>query len=255
MSHADASRLVLAIDIGATSIKMADVTMSGVVVSAVRRRSTPYPCSPERLTEWLLGRMASRAIPRVGIGFPGDFRDGVVRAPGNLSRVKGRGTPVDPELDSAWRGFPLQERLRDQSGLDVRVVNDAAMAARGCITGTGKELVLTLGTGLGVALAIDGQLTPIPDYGQQLFDDQRTFDAAFGETARALDDRRWSSEVRQVIARFAADYEVAVIHLAGGNSQRLRAREMTPAGSQLSIHGNRAPLLGAARLFADEPPR
>lgn len=249
MSHADANRLVLAIDIGATSIKMADVTLSGVVVSAVRRRSTPYPCSPERLVEWLCTRITSRAIPRVGIGFPGDFRDGVVCAPGNLSRPKGRGSDVDPDLDAAWRGFTLQSHLCEATGLDVRVVNDAAMAAQGCITGEGRELVITLGTGFGVALAQEGILQPVTDYGQQPLDEERTYDGALGERARAANDLRWLDDVRTMVRQLAETWQTPRVHLAGGNSQRLRARDIATAEIAVQIHGNSAPLRGAARLF------
>ena len=250
MSQADAGRLVLAIDVGATSIKMADVTLSGVVASAVRRRPTPYPCSPERLTEWLCLRIATRAISRVGIGFPGDFREGVVCGPGNLSRPNGRDSDADPELDAAWRGYALQARLREETGVDVRVVNDAAMAAQGCIAGDGRELVVTLGTGFGVALVDGGLLQSIPDYGQQVIDTERTYDAALGERARAADGPRWLEDVRVTVQQLAKTWATPRVHLAGGNSQRLRAREISTPELAVQIHGNSAPLRGAARLFA-----
>ena len=144
---------IFAIDIGATNIKFSHVNDLGVLVRGVRRRPTPYPCSPARLVEFLDERIAKSGCRRVGVGFPGEFRDGHVVQPGNLSRPGGVATEKDPDLDALWRGFALQDALREKTGREVRVVNDATMAALGCIEGEGTELVLTLGTGLGLALA------------------------------------------------------------------------------------------------------
>ena len=77
---------IFAIDIGATNIKFSHVNDMGVLVRGVRRRPTPYPCSPDRLVEFLEERIVKSGCRRVGVGFPGEFRDGHVIAPGNLSR-------------------------------------------------------------------------------------------------------------------------------------------------------------------------
>ena len=240
---------ILAIDIGATSIKMADVTYAGEMVGSLRRRATPYPCTPDRLVSWIVERIATRGIPRVGIGFPGDFRDGVVRAPGNLSRRTGGGSEVDPAIDQAWRGFPLTEVLCRESGADVRIVNDAHLAALGSCEGVGTELVVSLGTGFGVALARDGAFVEIEDFGKQLIDGSMTFDDALGERARVQSEQQWAGQVRRAVADLADRWAVDVVHLSGGNAQRLRASDLTRSGLRVVIQGNRVALRGAARLF------
>ena len=240
---------VLAIDIGATNIKMADVTAEGVLVGNVRRRPTPYPLSPERLVEWLCERIAKRGLAQVGVGFPGEFRDGHVVAPGNLSRPAGFSSDVDPELDRQWRGFPLQQALRDATGLDVRVLNDAWLAALGSIDGQGRELVLTLGTGFGVALTENGALVEIPDYGQKVFLNDRTFDEVLGDQSKAADGEAWMAAVKQAIDQLATEYDVRAVHLGGGNSTFLRASEFATPSRHVVIHGNNPPLRGAAMLF------
>ena len=73
---------IFAIDIGATNIKFSHVNDLGVLVRGVRRRPTPYPCSPARLVEFLEERIVKSGCRRVGVGFPGEFRDGHVIAPG-----------------------------------------------------------------------------------------------------------------------------------------------------------------------------
>jgi polyphosphate glucokinase len=152
-------------------------------------------------------------------------------------------------LDSQWRGFAFQDALRERSGVDIRVVNDASMAAYGCLTGVGRELVLALGTGFGVALAEDGKLLTIPDYGQRLFDDRHTYDEVAGERARGSDEISWHANVITVVHALAAEWGVQSVHLAGGNSQRLRSSEVATPAFTVTIHGNRAPLLGAVKLF------
>ena len=102
---------ILAVDIGATNVKFCHVDIHGDLLEGVRRRPTPYPCSPERLIEALDERIEISECPRVGIGFPGEFIDGKVVRPGNLSRPGGVTTDVDPDLEAQWLGFELQLAL------------------------------------------------------------------------------------------------------------------------------------------------
>ncbi len=250
MSSPVALPAVLAIDIGATSIKMADVSAAGAILGSVRRRSTPYPCTPERLVVWLSERITRRGFDHVGIGFPGETSEGVVVAPGNLARPSGITSAPDSSIDAQWRGFALERVLRDRTQHDVRVVNDAALAALGSSTGHGRELVLTLGTGCGVALLVDGQLQVIPDYGQRSLGGGRTFDQALGERARADNAVTWQQSLREAITVLSSEWETSLVHLAGGNSQRLKAGSFSSEKTAVTIQGNRAPLRGAARLFA-----
>ena len=241
---------VLAIDVGATSIKLADVTLAGHIIGNIRRKATPYPCSPSRLVEWPAERIGTRDVPRVAVGFPGEYRDGVVIAPGNLSRVSGAGSPIDEAIDRMWRGFALTEALRDRCNRDVRVVNDAALAALGSVSGVGRELMVTLGTGFGIALVVDGNPAPIDDYGQKDWQSGRTFDEAFGERARSHDENSWATELVSAVKDLLTTFNVDRLCIGGGNAPRLRRDLFATLGVPVSLHGNRAPLIGAARLFA-----
>ncbi len=242
---------IFAIDIGATNIKFSHVNDFGVMVRGVRRRQTPYPCTPGRLVEFLEERIVKSGCRRVGIGFPGEFRDGLVIAPGNLSRPGGQGTDKDPELDALWRGFPLTDVLRAKTGRDVRIVNDATMAALGCIEGTGTEVVLALGTGLGLALAINGKLTPVRDVGSEIFRNGKTYDETIGERARSLDEEAWNPNLVDIVEKFAQEFHADTVHLAGGNARRVDPAEFEHLSFRVVINGNDAPMRGAARLFAE----
>lgn len=243
------SEQILAIDIGATNIKFCHVDARGALLESIRRKPTPYPCSPSRLVELLSERILQSDAHSVGVGFPGEFNDGHVVRPGNLSRPGGVTTEVDPELEREWRGFALQDALQDASGRDVRVVNDAKLAALGCCEGEGVELVLTLGTGLGLALCVDGELQRVRDVGAAPFEHGMTYDQLVGERGRANDEREWFRLVARAITNFCEEFDADVVHLAGGNARRVSPGHFSTLGCRVVINGNQAPLHGAARLF------
>jgi polyphosphate glucokinase len=249
LSGVSAENQILAIDIGATNIKFCLVDSYGERLENPHRRPTPYPCSPARLVEVLVERISQTACERIGIGFPGEFADGCVVRPGNLSRPGGVATEVDPELDKQWRGFALQEVMREVTGRDVRIVNDARLAALGSIEGDGVELVLTLGTGLGLSLAINGVIQKVRDVGQEAFEPDRTYDQTLGETARSHDEERWSYLLVQVVDRFVEEFGANRVYLAGGNARRVSPYLFERVDYRVSISGNEAPLRGAAKLF------
>ncbi len=241
---------ILAIDIGATNIKFCRVDLDGEMLESVRRRPTPYPCPPERLVEVLSERILQGEATKIGAGFPGEFDSGHVVRPGNLSRPGGFGTDFDPDLEAQWRGFALEDVLRERTGRDVRVVNDATLAALGCIEGVGVEVVLTLGTGLGLALSVNGELRKVRDVGAEIFRDHLTYDEVVGERARATDEHEWFRSVEDVIQDFSREFGAQTIHLAGGNARRVDPTRFSSSTYRIVINGNQAPLRGAARLFS-----
>ena len=240
---------ILAVDIGATNVKFCHVDIHGELLEGVRRRPTPYPCSPDRLIETLDERIESSACPRVGIGFPGEFADGHVVRPGNLSRPGGVTTEVDPGLEAQWKGFELQAELCKATGRDVRIVNDATLAALGSIDGHGVELVLTLGTGLGIALAIDGTLRKIRDVGAEVFVRGKTYDQTIGEHSRSTDEVHWGELLVMAADGFVREFGATTVHLAGGNARRVTPTLFAESNYRVVINGNQASMRGAAKLF------
>lgn len=240
---------LLAVDVGATNIKYCLVDADGTLLEVPRRRPTPYPCTPERLVGVVADRIIRAKVTRAGVGFPGEFAEGRVVRPGNLSRPGGVSTPVDPDLDAHWRGFELQRALHEATGADVRVVNDASLAALGACQGVGREVVITLGTGLGLALVVEGELVRVRDVGAAPFDEGRTYDQALGERARAENEARWHRDVVRAVVDFSGEFGATAVHLAGGNARRVTPDIFTDIVVPVEIDGNFAPLRGAARLF------
>lgn len=242
---------VLAIDVGATNIKFARVDAHGRLRGSVKRRPTPSPCPPERLVEWIAQRTRNFTVDRVGVGFPGEFEAGYVVRPGNLSRLGGVGSEIDDTLDQLWQGFALEDALRDATGRDVRVVNDATLAALGCCRGVGVELVVTLGTGCGLALRVEGERRRARDLGRAEFDAGRTFDQALGERARAQDFDRWRGDVVKMVGALAGEFVATQVYLAGGNARRISNELFKDESFGVEIAGNEASLRGASRLFSE----
>ncbi|HEX2387168.1 MAG TPA: ROK family protein, partial [Candidatus Binatia bacterium] len=146
----------LSVDIGGSGIKAVVLDERGRPVTVPTRAKTPKAATPAQVIDSIqrLARKQAR-FDRVSVGFPGVVRAGVVHTEGNLS--------------PKWFGFNLARALEKVLRRPVRAVNDADMQGFGAISGRGVELVLTLGTGLGSALFVDGRLVPNIEAGYDPF--------------------------------------------------------------------------------------
>src|SRR3954469_17083697 len=140
--------VTLAIDVGGSHIKAALLGATGHLVSDRMRVDTPDPLTPKRLLE-TLAEMAALldAHDRVSVGINGLVHGGRVYS-------------IPITADTSFRNFDLAGMLRRRDRRPVRALNDAQMHGLGFIRGRGVEVAITLGTGLGSALFIDGKLGP-----------------------------------------------------------------------------------------------
>jgi polyphosphate glucokinase len=238
-----------AVDVGASGIKFAHLSETGELRGEVERVQTPYPCTPERLLDVVATWIRNSGCDFVAIGFPGYMTNGVVDEPGNLSRFSGITSPVDSTIHSLWEGFPLEATLATLVTTPVRVVNDATLAAYGYATGEGRELVFTLGTGLGIALVVDGQVQKIRDIGALNFAGIGTYDEVFGEPARANDEALWRSRFVEAAKAFIDEFGATTVHVGGGNARHWKVKELDALGVQVIFNSNEGTLRGAATLF------
>jgi polyphosphate glucokinase len=72
-----------------------------------------------------------------------------------------------------WKDFDLAGVLANRLGKPVHVLNDADMQGFAAVKGKGVEMVITLGTGFGSALFMDGQLAPHLELSQHIFAKRR----------------------------------------------------------------------------------
>ena len=245
---APTSQDILVIDVGATSIKSSVINSEGERIQPIRKRKTLRPISPARLLAVLMERIALDNPERVVVGLPVECRNGVAVDSGNLARRAISNSELDTTIEGEWRSFPFEEELRSLSGREVVVLNDATLAALGCIAGNGNELVLALGTGFGVALVVDGIIKDVEDRGNLAYK-EGSYDSLLGEGARRRDETLWRENLVEAVSRLGTEYEVSKVWLVGGNAKRLKPSDLGGLRFPLHIAGNDAPFQGAAKVF------
>lgn len=250
MSTSEQAAATLCVDVGATSIKLCVLEPTGELLGQ-RSARTPRPVDPDGLVELIATRAAS--LPRANraaVGFPGLLRHGVVRSAANLARAEGAGSPVDRELERRWSGFDLAGSLGRSLGLEVRCANDADLAALACSEGSGVELTVTLGSGVGTGLVVDGKLAPHLELSEIPLLGEESLDALVGEPARKLvSDEEWNRRVRAVLRLLDDVVGFDRCWLAGGNARRVRRDELGSMLPRTWVVTEPVGLLGGPLLF------
>ena len=228
----------LAIDIGGTGLKALVLDAGGQALTDRVRVATPRPSTPEALLP-AIGKLVEPlgAFDRISIGFPGVVVDGV--------------TLTAPNLHKRWRGFDLAKAVTEQLGRPVRVLNDAGVQGYGVISGHGVEMVLTLGTGLGCAVYLDGNYVPNLELAHHPFGNGKTYEEFVGAKALArIGKKKWNLRVQKVIAQVVPVWNPRHLYLGGGNAKHLTIE--LPAN--ITITPNVAGLLGGIVLWHDRAP-
>jgi glucokinase len=141
---------VLGVDIGGTKIRMGIIDSNGQVVEdrIVPTQVPLYPYLEMKIIQLL---KENPHIQAIGIGTRGmvDSENGVIT--------------FETDTLPGWRGTEVKSLLEKATGLQVEVNNDAncaglAEARLGSAKGFRRTVCLTIGTGLGGGLVIDGQI-------------------------------------------------------------------------------------------------
>jgi glucokinase len=146
---------IIGIDFGGTFVKLGKVTGSGKISSKSFFATGDFMSKEELISEILrhagalIGKDKGKILG-VGVGMPGqiDYKKGIIH---NLTNVKG------------WREVPLREILRKKINLPVYLDNDANVACIGeavwgAARGYNNIVCITLGTGVGGGLIINGEV-------------------------------------------------------------------------------------------------
>jgi polyphosphate glucokinase len=219
----------LAIDVGGTGLKAAIIDDAGKLLVERVRIDTPVGAAPEKIIEVLVLLVAPLgAYDRVSIGFPGVVRDGRVLTAPNLGNTR-------------WKGYDLADALGKALGKPVRVANDADMQGLAVIAGKGVEMVITLGTGFGTGLYVDGQMGPHLELSHHPFRNGETYDQQLGNAARkAIGGVRWNKRVRKAIANLRTLTNFDHLYIGGGNAKKLDfelAPDVTVVSNEAGIRG------------------
>jgi len=229
----EARTQTLAIDVGGSRLKMIVLDAHGQPVSERTRVDTPRPATPSAVIDALIELAQTQpAVDRVSCGFPGVVVDNVVH--------------TAPNLDGDWSGIALGEQLSQALGVPARVANDADVQGLGVIEGRGVELVLTLGTGLGAALFVDGHLVPNLELGHHPFADGKSYEQWLGKAGRSeLGREVWSQTFLKAIATLEHLFNYRALYVGGGDAKKLTVQ--LPDNARIT--DNQAGLLGGIALW------
>jgi polyphosphate glucokinase len=225
----------LSIDIGGSGIKTFVLDEQGEPLTERLREPTPSEPTPDAVLGVLNQLIARQGeFDRISVGFPGVVRSGEIRTAVNL--------------DPSWVGFKLAEALSQATGKPTRVANDADVQGLAVIAGKGVELVLTLGTGLGSALFIEGHLVPNLEMGHHPFRKGRTYEEYLGAASLDLKGKKkWNGYLVEAIANLERLFNYQMLYLGGGNSKKIEF-ELPPNATRVP---NVAGLLGGIALWRD----
>jgi polyphosphate glucokinase len=213
---------ILVIDVGGTHVKF--------LVSGLRTRrafDSGPTMKPAKMVEDVKRLTADWSYDKISIGYPGLVVHGrIAGEPKNLGR--------------GWLGFDFGKAF----GVPVKIVNDAAMQALGSYEG-GRMLFLGLGTGLGGAMVVDGEVVPM-EVAHLPYKKGRTYEDYLGARGlKRLGTRKWRKHALSVIAQLRCALEPDDVVIGGGNASRLGE---LPEGARLGQNANA--FAGGFRLWS-----
>ncbi|MFE7794337.1 polyphosphate--glucose phosphotransferase [Streptomyces sp. NPDC057460] len=241
---------IFGVDIGGSGIKGAPVDLDrGDLAQERHKVLTPQPATPEDVADSVAEVVGhfDWSGP-VGVTFPGVVTGGVTRTAANV--------------DKSWIDHDARTLLGEKLGLPVTVLNDADAAGIAEMTfgaGRGRKgtvIMLTLGTGIGSAVFIDGQLVPNTELGHL---ELGGHEAEKHASTKAKEDEElswhhWAHRVQKYLAHLEMLFTPELFIIGGGVSRKadkflpliehVRA-EMVPAELQ-----NNAGIVGAAMAAA-----
>ncbi|PYI65934.1 polyphosphate glucokinase [Arthrobacter livingstonensis] len=246
--------LRIGIDIGGTAIKYGVVdTSTGILVSPIAQQPTPQPATPTAIANTLRAVMtdiqswetAPSPLTAAGVAFPAIIRQGTACSAANIS--------------DEWIGLNVERLLSTALQRPAKVLNDAdaaglAESSHGAGKGQrGIVLVLTLGTGIGSALVVDGNLVPNLELGHLQLNGLKaeTTTSALAREKEGLSWNEYSSRLQQYLSHAEFLFSPDLIIIGGGISVRhgefLPQIRLTTPIVPAHLH-NSAGVIGAAQI-------
>jgi polyphosphate glucokinase len=207
---------VLGIDIGGTGIKGAPVDVERGTLTADRYRLlTPQPAVPAAVADVFAEVVAKfGGAGAVGATFPAVIRGGVAETAANV--------------DKSWIGEDVAKRLGSAAGRPCVVLNDADAAGLAEVRfGAGRNkkgvvMMVTLGTGIGSALFVDGVLVPNTELGH-LELRRKEAEKRASETVREnknLTWKKWGARVDEYLRHLEVLFSPDLFIVGGGVSKK-----------------------------------
>ena len=212
---------ILGIDIGGSGIKGAIVdTLTGELKSQRIRIPTPQPATPEAVANTLKELVDTIGYKGpIGCGFPARVINGEVLTAANI--------------DKSWINVKVEELFSKVTGQQVFVANDADVAGLaelsfGAVKNyKGPVLFLTIGTGIGSALFINGQMYPNTEFGHLKFKGDIA-EHYCSDAVREKEDlgfKEWGERLNKFLEYIAFLTQPDFIVLGGGVSKKFEKYE------------------------------
>ncbi|MDY6939995.1 MAG: ROK family protein [Cyanobacteriota bacterium] len=225
----------LTVDIGGSGVKVMVLDETGNPLNDRLRVPTPQPPKPAAVLDAIV-ELAKDAgeFDRVSVGFPGVVRSGIIYTAANLN--------------SDWIGYDLATVLQERLDKPIRVANDADIQGYGAIAGKGVELVVTLGTGFGSALFINGKLVPNLEMGHHPFRKKETYEEQLGRAALEKEGKKeWNKRLEKAIATLEKLFNYDMLYVGGGETKKIKF----DLPENVKIVPNVSGLLGGIALWKD----
>jgi polyphosphate glucokinase len=248
-------RMALGLDIGGSGIKGALVdTASGELASERKRVPTPESLEPDEVLAAaveLVGQFEGSAP--LGIGFPAVVQQGTPMTPFSAHQIE------------SWLGVPVARRMEEGTKRPTLLLNDADAAGIAEMrfgSGRGQDglvMILTLGTGIGSALFIDGTLVPNTELGHLYLRKQsKVAEQRAAPRVRKRDKLEWpayAKRLNEYLVHLERIFSPRLFILGGGVSRKaekfvplLKVRaEVVPAALR-----NDAGIIGAAIAASEQ---
>lgn len=208
----------IGIDVGGTGIKGALVnTKKGLLIGERIRFDTPNGATPEQVVAKvakLVNQLDSDHDTPIGICFPAVIKDGVTLSAANVS--------------ADWVGLKAEKLFSKTLERKVVLLNDADAAGVAEIKyGAGQErkglvLMVTLGTGIGTALFMNGRLIPNSELGHLEIDgvDYETMAAYAAKERENLSFAQWAKRLTKYFNQVHRLLSPDLVIVGGGISKQ-----------------------------------
>lgn len=243
---------VLGIDIGGSGIKGAPVDVgSGEFIADRFRIPTPSPGNPDQVIEVIRRIVAHFEWEgKIGAGFPGVVQRGVIKTAANVSKD--------------WIDENLTSLITEATGCQAVALNDADAAGLAEMRfGVGKDyeedyaLFLTIGTGIGSAFFVKGELWPNSEMGHlQVRGKDAEHRAGDGvRKEKDLSWKKWGKRLDEVLKIYDFLFNPDVMILGGGVSKKFKKYKKYLKGINADVVPaqlrNQAGIVGAAMAAAE----
>lgn len=225
---------ILSLDIGGSHIKGTVLSSEAIALFEYSKIETPTPATPENMLINIKQLIANfPPFAKVAIGFPGFIKDGIVETAPNLG-------------NDFWKGINFGKMVADNLKNPVRLVNDADFQGLALISGVGLEMVITLGTGFGTALFMDGKLLPHLELAHLPVRKDKDYDLYIGEKALIKEGLEvWNKRMKDVLSTFKNVVNYDKLYLSGGNAKKINFK----LDKNIQIVSNRDGIKGGAFLW------